>query len=215
MNEERFRTTQLANTLAPAFGLVLSLPGLWLLLAEVLRSGTSWQIAGCVVYGASLVLAYTAFTLYHIYKFHPRRGHLFHVLDHVAIYLLIAGTYTPFTLIYLRGHWGWTLFAAVWGLTVFGIFFKALYIRRFKVLGPLIYLFMGWLLIFAIEPALELIPTGGIRLLLAGGVWYSVGLIFYAWKRLPYHHAIWHLFVFAGSLSHYLAVYWHALPRSH
>ena len=136
------------------------------------------------------------------------------ILDHSTIYLLIAGTYTPFTLVTLRGHWGWTLFATVWGVTVLGVLFKIFFVHRFKIAGPLIYLFMGWLIIFAIEPVVELIPWPGLQLLLAGGFFYSFGLIFYAWKKLLFHHAIWHLFVLAGSICHYFAVYYHVIPPS-
>jgi hemolysin III len=211
MDERDYLATQIANISAPALGLLLAIPGFWLLLERALREGDGWQIGGCLAYGISLVLAYAAFTSYHIFKFHRRWGTLFKIFDHSAIYLLIAGTYTPFTLVFLRGHWGWTLFATVWGVTVCGILFKSYFIHRFKVLGPLLYLGMGWLLLLVIKPALVLIPAGGLWLLLAGGLWYSVGLIFYAWQRLPYHHAIWHLFVFAGSLCHYLAIYRYVL----
>ena len=114
---------------------------------------------------------------------------------------------SPFTLVSLRGNWGWTLFGTVWGLTVAGVVFKVFFVHRFKVLGPLLYLAMGWLIVVAIEPAMRLIPTQALMLLLAGGFCYSFGLIFYAWKRLLFHHAIWHLFVLAGSACHYAAVY--------
>ncbi|MEZ4483697.1 MAG: hemolysin III family protein [Syntrophotaleaceae bacterium] len=139
-------------------------------------------------------------------------GSLFKILDHSSIYVLIAGTYTPFALVYLRGHWGWTLFAVVWVLTLYGNFVQTFYVNRFKILAPLAYLFMGWLLLFAAKPAVEFIPRGGIELLLAGGLFYSSGMIFYAWNRLSFNHAIWHLFVLAGSLCHYLAVLFYVIP---
>ena len=151
-----------------------------------------------LIFGLSLVISYAVFTLYHIFKYHARWGKLFKILDHATIYLLIAGTYTPFTLIFLRGRWGWTLFGLTWGIAVLGIIFKVFYIYRYKIMGPLVYLAMGWLLILAIKPAVELIPRNGLLLLLAGGLFYSFGLIFYAWKRLRFHHAIWHLFVLGG-----------------
>lgn len=214
MEQQHYRITQIANTLTPAVGWLLSLPGLTALLYQAMHHGTAWHVVSCTIYGASLVISYALFTLYHIFKYHPRWGDLFKILDHSTIYLLIAGTYTPFTLVYLRGNWGWTLFSAVWGMTILGIAFKIFFVHRFKILAPLLYLFMGWLLIFAIKPAVALIPAGGIRLLLAGGLFYSIGLIFYAWKRLPLHHAVWHLFVLSGSVCHYLAVYWHVIPRT-
>lgn len=212
MERRYYRSTQIANTLTPAIGFLLSIPGLVVLLDHAVNRGTDWHVVSFAIYGASLVVSYAVFTLYHIFKFHRRWGKLFKILDHSTIYLLIAGTYTPFTLVCLRGHWGWTLFGAVWGLTVFGVLFKTFFVHRFKVAAPLLYLAMGWLIIFAIKPATELIPAPVLRLLLAGGLFYSLGLIFYAWKRLPFHHAIWHLFVLAGSAFHFFAVY--SLPHT-
>jgi len=214
MDQAYYRPTQVANILTPAVGLLLSIPGFVALVVHAVRGGNGWHIASFTIYGASLVISYAAFTLYHVFKFHRRWGTVFKILDHSTIYLLIAGTYTPFTLIFLRGSWGWTLFVAVWTATALGVIFKILFVHRFKILAPLIYLFMGWLLVFAIQPAIELIPRPGLHLLLAGGLFYSFGLIFYAWKRLPFHHAIWHLFVLAGSACHYFAIYWHALPHA-
>nr|WP_305046666.1 hemolysin III family protein [Geoalkalibacter sp.] len=213
MDPRHYRRTQIANILAPGIGFALSIPGLVLLMVAAARHGEVWHVVSCAIYGASLVISYALFTLYHVFKFHVRFGKIFKILDHSTIYLLIAGTYTPFTLVFLRGNWGWTLFAAVWGLTLAGVIFKIFFVHRFKILAPLIYLAMGWLIILAIEPAMALIPPPAIRLLLAGGLAYSLGLIFYAWKGLPFHHAIWHLFVFAGSFLHYLAVLWHVIPR--
>jgi len=207
MDQRYYKSTQIANTLTPAVGGVLSLPGLVVLVSHAVSNGNGWHIVGCTIYGASLVISYTLFTLYHVFKFHERWGTLFKILDHSSIYLLIAGTYTPLTLVYLRGNWGWTLFSAVWGLTVLGVLFKIFFVHRFKILAPLIYLFMGWLLVSAIQPVVELIPGPGLKLILAGGLFYSSGLIFYSWKRLPFHHAIWHLFVLAGSVCHHFAIY--------
>ena len=214
MDPRYYKPTQILNTLTPALGFFLSLPGLVFLVAHGANSGNGWHLASCIIYGVSLVISYATFTLYHIFKFHERWGEVFKILDHSTIYLLIAGTYTPFTLVTLRGNWGWTLFVTVWAVTVLGIFFKIFFVHRFKILAPLIYLFMGWLIIFAIEPALDLIPWAGLQLLLAGGLFYSFGLIFYAWKRLLFHHAIWHLFVLAGSVCHYFAVFYYVFPSS-
>ncbi|HKK01796.1 MAG TPA: hemolysin III family protein [Desulfuromonadales bacterium] len=213
MDQRFYKTVQIANTVAPAIGFALSIPGLVVLIRRAAGNGDGWDVVSFAIYGSSLVISYAIFTLYHIFKFHKRLGHVFKILDHSTIYLLIAGTYTPITLVSLRGNGGWILFGAVWGLTVCGILFKVFFVHRFKILAPLIYLFMGWLIIFAIKPAIALIPPGGLRLLLAGGVFYSLGLIFYAWKRLLFHHAIWHLFVLAGSLCHYFAVCDHLLPH--
>lgn len=213
MDPRYYRATQIANIATPALGLLLSLPGLVLLVSHAADRGNGWHVVSCSIYGATLVISYGAFTLYHIFKFHERWGRLFRILDHSTIYLLIAGTYTPFTLVFLRGNWGWTLFGAVWGLTVLGVVFKAFFIHRFKLLGPLLYLAMGWLIVVAIDPALRLIPRDALWLLLAGGLFYSVGLVFYAWKRLLFHHAVWHLFVLAGSGCHYVAVYASVIPH--
>lgn len=212
MDPKYFKATQLANTLTPALGLLLCLPGVVVLIHRAAIHGSVWHVVSCAIFGASLIISYAVFTLYHIFKFHQRWGRLFRILDHSTIYLLIAGTYTPFTLVSLRGNWGWTLFGTVWGLTVVGVVFKVFFVHRFKLLAPLLYLGMGWLIVVAVEPATRLIPREGLLLLLAGGLCYSFGLIFYAWKRLLFHHAIWHLFVLAGSACHYAAVYSIILP---
>lgn len=212
MDQRYYKPIQIANTLTPALGFLLSIPGMVALIAHASSNGNGWHIVSFTIYGSSLVISYAAFTLYHIFKFHKRWGKVFKILDHSTIYLLIAGTYTPFTLVFLRGNWGWTLFGAVWGATILGVLFKIFFVHRFKILAPLLYLFLGWLLILVIKPAVELIPGAGLHLLLAGGLFYSVGLIFYAWKRLLFHHAIWHLFVLAGSTCHYFAVYYHVIP---
>ena len=211
MEQRHYKSTQIANIASPAFGFVLSIPGLVALILQALRNGQGVDILTFVIYGSSLVISYAVFSLYHAFKYDARLGKLFKILDHATIYLLIAGTYTPFALGLLRGNWGWTLFATVWGVAVLGIVFKVFFIYRFKILGPLTYLVMGWLLVLVIKPAVALIPVPGLLLLLAGGLFYSFGLIFYAWKRLRFHHAIWHLFVLAGSTCHYFAVYYHAI----
>jgi len=211
MKPQHYKSTQIANVASPALGFILSIPGLITLLLHARSEGNSVHLLTFSIYGLSLVISYAVFTLYHIFKFNARWGKIFRILDHATIFLLIAGTYTPFSLVFLRGNWGWTLFVTVWGIAIMGVIFKIFYIERFKILGPLIYLAMGWLIVFAIKPAIELIPASGLLLLLAGGLFYSFGLIFYAWKRLRFHHAIWHLFVLAGSACHYIAVYSHII----
>jgi hemolysin III len=212
MNQRYYRSTRIANIATPAVGFILSLPGLAALIVQALRDGNGLHLVTFAIYGLSLVLSYAVFTLYHLFKYDPSRGKLFRILDHATIYLLIAGTYTPFALVFLRGNWGWTLFSIVWGVAGVGIIIKIFFIDRFKILGPLTYLMMGWLIVLVIKPAMEMIPTAGLLLLLAGGLFYSFGLIFYAWKRLLFHHAIWHLFVLAGSICHYFAIYFHVIP---
>lgn len=205
------RVPQMADILTSAIGWVLSVPGLIALLVFAFRAGDGWHVVSSAVYGASLFVSYATFTLYHAFKFHQRWGTLFKILDHAVIYLLIAGTYTPFILIDLRGHWGWTLFIVVWTLALSGVVFKIYFVHRFKILSPLIYLFMGWLILFDIKAAVEFIPHPAMALLLTGGILYSGGMVFYCWKKFRFHHAIWHLFVLAGSACHYFAILYYVI----
>lgn len=134
------------------------------------------------------------------------------IVDHAAIYALIAGTYTPFMLVMLRDHGGWPIFILVWLLALAGIIFKIFFIQKFKLASTMIYLLMGWMVVAAARPMIRYIPEGGLMLLIAGGLSYSFGVVFYLWKRIPYHHGIWHLFVLGGSICHYLAIYFYVLP---
>ena len=202
---------ELANSITHGIGLALSVVGMVALVALSVMRGDAWHIAGCTTFGVTLVLLYAASTLYH--TFHtPRLKHILKILDHAAIYLLIAGTYTPFTLVNLRGFWGWTLFSLVWGLSVFGILWKLIHVERFQIVSTLIYLAMGWVVLIAIKPVLSSVPSWGIVWLVAGGMFYTVGVVFFALNRLRYNHAIWHVFVMAGSICHYIAVMFYVLP---
>lgn len=192
-------------------GILLSIAGLVALILVVRRTGDPWHLVACSVYGASLILLYLASTLYHCIP-SPRAKPLLRVIDHSAIYLLIAGTYTPFTLISLRGGWGWTLFGLVWGMAVLGITLKIAAIGRFRWLSMVLYLGMGWLAIIALQPLLRAVSQGGVTLLVLGGLSYTLGTLFYGWRRLPYHHAVWHAFVLAGSVLHYFAVFLYVVP---
>ncbi|MEK6286585.1 MAG: hemolysin III family protein [Acidobacteriota bacterium] len=204
---------ELANGITHGIGLALSVVGLVVLVVLSILRGDAWHIAGCTTFGVTLVLLYTASTLYH--SFHtPRWKRILKILDHTAIYLLIAGTYTPFTLVNLRGFWGWTLFALVWSLSVFGILWKLFHVERFEIVSTLVYVAMGWLVLIAIKPVMAAVPLSGMIWLFAGGLFYTVGVLFFAWKRVPYNHAIWHVFVMAGSICHYFAVMFYVLPRS-
>ena len=204
---------EIAHSVTHGIGIVLSIVGLAVLVAFAALKGTAWHIVGCSVFGATMVLAYTASTVYHaIPAMHPRAKRVLRVLDHSAIYLLIAGTYTPFTLVTLRGPWGWTLFGVVWGLAVVGIIFQATNLGKLRVVSVLFYVGMGWMVLIAMRPLLRVLDPGGLALLFAGGVAYTAGLAFYAWKRMPYHHAIWHGFVLAGSLLHFFAVLFYVVP---
>lgn len=200
-----------ANSFTHGIGLVLSVIGFVPLLTLSVATGSPGHIVGCGVFGLTLVLMYTTSTLYHSFQA-PRVKQLFHVLDHIAIYLLIAGTYTPFMLVYLSNGVGWTLLTAVWSLALAGSVFKIFFTGRFVRLSTFVYLAMGWLVVVAAGPVIEALPPGGIGLLFAGGVLYTGGVVFFAWESLPYHHTIWHLFVLGGSLCHYVAVARFVLP---
>ncbi len=209
--EKHLDAEELANCLTHGFGLGLSVAGLAVLLVLAVKRGTAWHIVSCAVYGATLVLLYAASTLYHSVR-SPRVKRICRVIDHSAIYLLIAGTYTPFTLVVLRGPWGWSLFGIVWGLALLGILWKIWFVDHFVVVSTTIYLLMGWLAVIAIKPLLTHVPPGGLALILAGGLAYSAGVAFFGWQRLRYHHAVWHVFVLAGSACHYFAVLFYVLP---
>jgi hemolysin III len=201
------RGEELANTLTHGVGAVLSVAGLAVLALVASRRGPAAVLVGCVVFGAALVVLYTASTLYHaLGHVHERARTVLRALDHSAIFLLIAGTYTPFTLVSLRGPWGWSLFAVVWSLAVAGIALRLALRRRPTALFVSLYLAMGWCVVLALRPLVAAVPPGGIALLVAGGLAYSVGVVFYLWRSLPYGHAIWHGFVLAGSAFHYAAV---------
>jgi len=201
------------HALSHGLGLALSLAGLAVLVSLASLRGDAWQIVGCSVFGASLVLLYTASTLYH--GMHPGRAkRVFQRLDHAAIFVLIAGTYTPFTLVNLRGAWGWTLFGLVWGLAILGILLRTAFPVRMGKFSVALYLAMGWLVVIAAEPLAHALRPGGLELLVLGGLAYTVGILFYAWERLPFHHAVWHGFVLAGSALHFACVLGYVVPAA-
>jgi hemolysin III len=202
---------ELANCITHGIGLGLSIVGLIVLVVLAAIRGNGWHIAGCATFGITLVLLYAASTLYHAFRT-PRLRRILKILDHTAIYLLIAGTYTPFTLVNLRGFWGWILFTLVWVLSVFGIVWKFFHVERFQIISTLVYIAMGWLVLIAVKPLISAVPLSGIVWLVAGGLFYTVGVPFFASKRVPYNHAIWHVFVLAGSICHYFAVMLSVLP---
>ena len=200
------RGEEIANSLTHGLGFLLSIAGLAILVTFAALRADAWTVTADAIFGASMVLLYGSSTLYHSLRA-PRLKHVVRVVDHVAIFLLIAGTYTPFMLVSLRGPWGWSLFGVVWALAAAGTALKVFFTGRFRVLSTLVYLFMGWLVIVAIKPLVEALPRLSLIMLFAGGIAYSLGTVFYLWKRLPYHHAVWHLFVLAGSICHFFAVF--------
>jgi hemolysin III len=201
----RISLEEIVNSTTHGVGLVLSVAGFVVLLAMAIGHGTAWHVVGCAIYGSTLICLYLASTLYHgIPSPHLKRA--LRILDHSAIYLLIAGTYTPFLLVNLRGGWGWSLLGIVWGCAMAGIVFKFWFVDHFKVLSTVLYLAMGWLVVVAARPLVTHVSALGLRWLVAGGVMYTVGVVFFASRKIPYGHAVWHLFVMAGSVCHYLAV---------
>jgi hemolysin III len=196
---------ELAHSITHGAGLLAAVTGLVVVVILAAATRDPWRIAACSVYASTLVLLYAASTLYHALSA-TRARHVFRVLDHSAIFLLIAGTYTPFALILLRGPWGWALLGIVWSLALAGIAAKAVFGARWPVLSTALYICMGWTVVIAVKPLVEHVPPGGIAWLAAGGLAYTGGVVFYAWTRLRYGHAIWHLFVLAGSVCHYIAV---------
>ncbi len=204
------RAEEIASSLSHALGIVLGIAGLAVLAAFATLHGGTSRIVSVSIYGATLILLFTASTLYHAVP-NPRAKPILRVLDHSAIFLLIAGTYTPFALISLRGPWGWSLFAIVWTLAIIGIALELRHVRN-RVVAALLYLGMGWVGIVAIKPMLANIEPGGLWLLFAGGLCYTLGVPFYLWKRLPYNHALWHLFVLAGSVLQFFSVLLYVLP---
>ena len=204
-------TTELVNGVTHGVGLGLSIAGLAVLVVLASRYGEPVHIVACSVYGATLTFLYLASTLYHSVQ-HARAKRVLRIIDHSAIFLLIAGTYTPFALVSLAGARGWWVFGVIWALAVAGVACKVFLTGRFDLASVLIYVGMGWLVVVVIRPLAEQIGVGGIVWLLAGGVAYTGGLAFYLWKSLPHHHAVWHLFVMAGSTCHFFAVMLHVRP---
>jgi len=196
---------ELANSVSHGVGLLAALAATPVLLLSAVRHGGAARIAGASVFAAAMVLLYLASTLYHALPGN-RAKRVFHLLDHAAIFLMIAGTYTPFTLGVLRGAWGWTLFGLVWGLALAGIVLTAAGGVRYPKLTTSLYLGMGWLILVAVKPLWLRMPPEGLFWLLAGGIAYTVGVVFYAAKRLRYGHFVWHLFVIAGTACHFNAV---------
>ncbi len=211
-SRQRMLDEETANIIIPAIGIVLSLVGLIFLVVFANLYGDVWHIVSCSVYGATLIVLYTASTLYHSFR-NPRIKHMMQIFDHSSIYLLIAGTYTPFTLVNLRGDWGWSLFGVIWGLALLGIIFKFLFVDRFKAFSTSIYLLMGWIVVIAIKPMLRLVPIKGIIWLIAGGLSYTIGVVFFTWDyKIPYGHTIWHLFVLVGAICHFWAIILYVIP---
>jgi hemolysin III len=202
---------ELANTLTHGFGLLLSIAGFIFLVVLAGIKGDFWHILSSVVYGLSLVILYAASTFYHGAS-EPELKHKLRIVDHCCIYLLIAGSYTPFSLIVLRGTYANTLLAVFWVFAIVGILTKIFFFHKFPIAQVISYLVMGWIGVLAVEPLFAALGFAPIALVIAGGLAYTLGIIFFAWEKLPHNHAIWHLFVLTGSICHYLAVVIYVMP---
>ncbi|MEN8187780.1 MAG: hemolysin III family protein [Bacteroidota bacterium] len=198
------------NIITHAIGLVLSVAALVLLVVYSSIYGSAWHITSFAIFGASLILLYSASTAYH-YSKNPKIRNRLNIFDHAAIYVLIAGTYTPFTLVVLNGWVGWTIFGISWGLAIIGIVLKLFYTGKYDKISTAAYVLMGWMIIFAIKPLIDNFSSQGLYWLLAGGIFYTLGALLYSMKNLKYNHAIFHIFVLLGSFSHFVAVFFYVL----
>lgn len=211
------RMEEVINTITHGVGMAMSLVGLVVLAVYAALQGGLGLFVCCSIFGSTMVLTYTASTLYHSHshsvEVSPGKRAL-QVLDHSCIYLLIAGSYTPFTVLVLKGTWGWGLFIFAWMFAIVGIALKLLITRRYPLVETLLYLAMGWAAVVAVAPLKQSLPPKGFALLIAGGLLYSVGTVFYMLRRLPYHHGIWHIFVMAGSACHFFSVYYSLLSKA-
>lgn len=204
---------EIANSVTHGVGVAFSLVALTLLIGGAALYGDGWSLASGIVFGVSLILMYTGSTLYHAIP-SDRARRVFKIMDHSAIYLLIAGSYTPFTLVTMRANGGWWMFALVWVLAAVGISTEAFWTYRPRWVSALVYLFMGWLAVFMIAPMQASLAPTGLWLLVAGGLCYTLGTAFYVFKKVPYFHMVWHLWVLAGSVCHFLAVLLYVVPRA-
>jgi len=203
---------EIANSVTHGIGVALSITALSILVVFASLQGDAWRIVSFCIYGSTLIILYLSSTLYHVFPA-SRVKSFFKVLDHTSINLLIAGTYTPITLVTLQGPLGWTIFGLIWGLALFGIF-RDIFLPQLKILAIALYIIMGWLALIAIEPIMRVASTELMFWFVTGGLCYTVGVAFYAWKSLSYHHTIWHLFVLAGSVTHFFGILLHLAPRT-
>jgi len=205
LRRELTKAEEITNAIIHGIGLGLAIAALIILIILATIYGDPWYIVGFSIYGTTLVILYLASTLYHSFP-RGKSKDILRILDHSSIFLLIAGTYTPIILTSLRGTLGWTLFAIVWGIAFIGIIFKFIWINKFKILSTILYLIMGWLIMIAVKPIMAALNDMSLIFLVIGGLFYTVGVIFFAWRSLKYSHAIWHLFVLGGSICHFFTI---------
>ena len=201
------------NTISHAVGFILCIVALVLLVMHATQNGDVWHIVSFSVFGASLIILYAASTFYHSAKKSELRNRL-NIIDHASIYVLIAGTYTPFTLVTLKGTIGWVIFGISWGLALTGIILKLFFTGKYNLMSTIMYVLMGWVIVFAIKPLINNLPLAGLLWLVAGGISYTIGAILYGIKKIKFNHAIFHMFVLTGSICHFMSVYFYVLPRS-
>lgn len=196
---------EIANTITHGIGLLLSISGLVLLVVFASIHGTAWHIVSFSIFGTGMIMVYTSSTLFHAIRDIKIKSTL-NIVDHSSVFILIAATYTPFTLVSIRGPWGWSIFGVIWTAAITGIILKFFFIGKNRKLSALLYVAMGWMMLIAIKPLYNSLPTPGFWLLLSGCFTYSIGVIFYLWRKLPFGHSIWHLFVLGGTICHFFAV---------
>lgn len=202
---------ELINSITHGVGALLGIGGTAVAIVWAALYGDAFSVVSASIYGAMLIILYTMSTLYHALT-HKGAKYVFRIFDHCSIFLLIAGTYTPYTLVSLRGPLGWTIFGIIWGMTALGVVFNAISIEKFKIFSIISYVVMGWLIIFAAKPMMEVLAPPAFLLLLLGGIAYTVGIVFFALKKIRFMHGIWHLFVLAGSILHYFSILLYVLP---
>jgi channel protein, hemolysin III family len=202
---------EIANAVTHGIGALLSAAALVLLVVFASLKGTAWHVVSFSIYGSAMLLLYSASTLVHSFP-QGKAKRVFESLDHSFIYVFIAGTYTPILFHIVQGALGWVLFGIVWGAAVVGVVFKSFFPSRFLFTSTLVYIAMGWIIVFAWKPLVAHLAPGGLQLLVTGGLLYTAGTVFYMWRSFPYHHAVWHLFVLAGSIVHFFAIFWYVLP---
>ncbi|MCD4771944.1 MAG: hemolysin III family protein [Bacteroidales bacterium] len=196
---------EIANSITHGIGLLLSISGLVLLVVFASLRGDAWHIVSFSIFGVGMIMVYTSSTLFHAFRNFKIKS-ILNIIDHSAVFILIAATYTPFTLVTIRGPWGWSIFGVVWLAAIAGIILKIFFIGKYRTLSTLLYVAIGWVLLIAIKPLYASLPTPGFWLLMSGCFTYSIGVVFYLWRRLPFGHSIWHLFVLGGTICHFFAV---------
>ncbi|MFC1552658.1 hemolysin III family protein [Candidatus Latescibacterota bacterium] len=206
------RGEEIANSITHGIGALLSISGLVVLVVLAAFAGDALRIVSFSIYGSTLILMYLASTVYHSCSA-PRLKRILRIVDHSNIYLLIAGTYTPFMLVSVRGGWGWSIFGVIWGLALTGIIINVFFFGKARKLSLAAYVLMGWLCVIALREMISALQPAGMIWLAAGGLFYTFGVVFYVWKSLPYNHAVWHLFVLSGSLCHFFAIFFYVLPH--